>query len=316
MENNGDLRHLTSEQMQAFLDCGLPPLEESGVREHLALCPRCRGEVEAWSALFSQLGALPSLEPSPGFSREVLGRLPVQLPLTNRAWGWMTGKGVAGHGPSAHYPSDRIQDHLDGLLPARQGKRLLAHLSACQPCAEELRGWDHLFGSLGTLGRHAPTPDFGERVMARVRLPVPAPLPWSRAFPGRALAWARTLLPGTRRGWAVAGGIATAPTITVVALLYELFSRPLLSLGSLSTYAYWKGSAVLGALLRAVADRLVESVAMFRAYTLVETLAASPVLVGLGGLAFSLLSAGALWVLYRNLVTAPQGEGHHAHARV
>ena len=51
-------------------------------------------------------------------------------------------------------------------------------------------------------------------------------------------------------------------------------------------------------------------------YTLLGTMAESPFLVGLGALAFSLLSAVALWVLYRNLVATPTVENSYARARV
>jgi hypothetical protein len=60
----------------------------------------------------------------------------------------------------------------------------------------------------------------------------------------------------------------------------------------------------------------VDSVAMFRAYSLIGALARSPLLVGLGGLGFSLLSAVALWVLYRNLLTTPSVESRYARAQV
>jgi len=62
---DGDLRHLTSEQIQEFLDRGLTPQEEARVQEHLSVCPRCQGELEGWSLLFSDLGSLEEISPGP-----------------------------------------------------------------------------------------------------------------------------------------------------------------------------------------------------------------------------------------------------------
>ena len=314
MANDGDLRHLTSEQMQEFLDRGLSSKEETEVQEHLSVCPHCRDEVETWNGLYAQLGSLPTLEPDPAFSRAIMERFPARRPLAARVLGWLGER--AGARGRMHLPPERIQDYLEGLLPPRASARAAAHLATCEGCASELEGWRRLFGSMGTLDRTAPSAGFAQRVMAGVRVPVPAPTPWTRKLPGLVWEWTRKLLPQSRRGWAIAGGIASAPTITAAALLYQVFSHPLLSLGSFSAYAYWKVSALLGAVSTALADRLVESVALFRAYTLVESVMASPVLAGLGGLAFSLLSAAALWVLYRNPLTASPPEGEHAPARV
>jgi len=61
---------------------------------------------------------------------------------------------------------------------------------------------------------------------------------------------------------------------------------------------------------------VVDSVALFRAYSLLAALAKSPLLVGVGGLVFSLLSALALWVLYRNLLATRSADRSYARAQV
>jgi anti-sigma factor RsiW len=310
-----DLRHLTSEKIQEFLDRGLTPREEALVREHLSACPECRGELEAWSLLFSELGSLPELTPSPLLSREVLARVTVRQPLRERLVGWLGAR--EGRAPlSGHLPAEGLQDYLDGALSGRRSAGAAGHLAACDVCRKELKGWERLFGSMAALGRFAPAAGFAERVMARVRVPAPAPALWAEAG-RRVVGWARGFLPRTRRGWAIAGGIASAPTITMSALLFLVFSHPLLTVGSFTTYASWKASALLGSLFSALASATVESVALFRAYSLLETLARSPILVGVGGLVFSLMSAIALWVLYRNLLaTSSSVESHYARSRV
>ena len=313
MTTDGDMRHLTSEQIQEFLDQGLTPPEEALVQEHLSVCPRCQGELEEWSLLFSDLGSMEELIPGPAFSQEVMARLPVRRPLAARIRGWM-GAGDSVAAPETHLPASRIQDYLEGALPAPEAAEALVHMTTCEPCQRETRGWEVLFGALSGLGRFAPSPGFAQRVMARVQVRAPVPAPWVQTG-SRVLGWARGFLPQTRHGWAVAGGIASAPTISIAALFYLVFSHPLLSVGNFTTYVLWKASGLLSSLTSAVAGAAVDSVALFRAYTLLGTLAKSPVLLGFGGLAFSALSALALWVLYRNLVATPTVEKRYARAR-
>lgn len=314
MVTDDRLGHLASKQIQEFLDQELSPKEELQVQEHLSACPRCQSEVAAWRVLYSELGNLPELVPGPSLARGVLAELPTVISTGGRRRRWMPSRAAARAGVP-HIPGDGLQDHADGVLSGRRAVAARTHLAACEPCREEYRGWERLFSSLGALGRFAPAAGFAERVMARVRVPAPVPTPLAVAG-GRAVAWARGFLPQTRRGWAVAGGIASAPTISMAALLYLVFSHPLLTLGTFSTYVSWKASAVLASLGSTLGSAVVDSVAMFRAYSLIGALARSPILVGLGGLGFSLLSAVALWVLYRNLLTTPSVESRYARAQV
>ncbi len=314
MVNEGILGHLASEQIQEFLDQELPQEEASLVHEHLAACPRCQSEVDAWRVLYSELESLPELVPAASLSEGVLAELPAPVRGGARVLGWLPG-GATEVGSSDHIPGYRLQDYLEGALSRRSAVGARAHLAACEPCQEEAKGWERLFGTLAALGRFAPAAGFAERVLARVRIPAPVPAPWAAAS-GRAMAWARGFLPQTRRGWAVAGGIASAPTISMTVLLYLVFSHPLLTLGSFTTYASWKASAAFSALASAIGSAAVDSVTVFRAYSLIGALAKSPLLVGLGGLGFSLMSALALWVLYRNLLATPSVESRYARAEL
>ena len=308
------MRHLTSEQIQEFLDKGLPRREEALVREHLSVCPGCQEEVEGWSLLFTELASLPELDPGPSLSRQVLSRLPVRDSAAARVRGWV-GAPSSARPQGEHIPAEGLQDYVEGVLPGRTANRARAHLAACAPCQEDLKGWARLFGSLGSLGRFAPSGGFAQRVMARVRIPAPVPSPWVDAG-RRAAGWSKGFLPRTRKGWAVAGGIASAPTISVAALMYLVFSHPLLTVGSFTTYFSWKASALLTSISSSLGSALLESVALFRVYSFLGVLAESPFLVGAGSLAFSLTSALALWVLYRNLVATPSVDRRHARAQV
>lgn len=310
------MRHLTSEQIQEFLDQQLTPREEAQVREHLAACVHCQSEAEAWNLLFSDLGSLPALDPSPAFLNEVLEEAPIRDASSGRARAWLAARKARGH-EEAHIPPGSIQDYLEQLLPAQPAARLEAHLSACASCREEIQEWKWLMGSFQPLGHFSPAPGFSQRVMAQVMVPAPVPLhsPGLAALPGRALAWARSFLPKSRHGWAVAGGVASAPTITVAALVYMVFSRPLLTPGAFGSYLLWKASEVAGIVYAALSGWVGENAVLLRFSSLLQPITQSPLLLGLGGLCLSLLSAGALWVLYRNLFVTPPDD-RYARARV
>jgi hypothetical protein len=94
----------------------------------------------------------------------------------------------------------------------------------------------------------------------------------------------------------------------MAALIYLVFSRPLLTPGAFGSYLLWKATALADAVVSAVSTGVVESTTLFRVYSLLEPLTQSPFLLGLGGLALSLISAGALWVLYRNLIITPSDD--------
>jgi hypothetical protein len=211
-----------------------------------------------------------------------------------------------------------------------------AHLAACASCRGEVKSWEAVFGSLDGVERLAPSPGFAERGHgpgpdprpSRFRCPGPFrrphPYRWAcwptarlRGIPrvlGRGFALARRTFPQTRRGWAIAGGVASAPTITLVALLYLVFSRPLLTAGAFLAYASWKVSALLGSMASLLGTGCWLAPPSTASGAL-EALAVSPLLLGAGGFVFSLLCGIALWVLHRNLLVAPSNEGY-AHVRL
>ena len=316
MAFDGDLGHLTPERIQEFLDQQLTPQEEVVVREHLAACTQCQSEIQAWGLLFSDLASLPELDPGPAFLHEVLEQAPVREPLGDRARGWLAARKARRH-EEVHIPVGSIQDYLENLLPAQPTARLEAHLASCDSCGNEVQEWKDLLGSFKPLGHFAPRRGFAERVMAQVLVPAPVLAPsdrWS-SLPGRVLAWARTLLPKTRHGWAVVGGVASAPTITMAALIYLVFSKPLLTTGTFGSYLLWKALALFDTLAATISTGVLESAALFQAYLLLDSLTQSPLLLGLGGLVLSLISAGSLWVIYRNLIVTPSDD-RYARARV
>ena len=133
--------------------------------------------------------------------------------------------------------------------------------------------------------------------MAQVRLPEPAP---ARVALARRLAIHVRALAGPRRrkAWVAAAGVALAPAITVGLIAYTVFSHPLVTVGSLATFVWLKGSAVAAALGGGVVTSLTQSATLFRAWTTLGTLISSPAAAGAALLAFSALTLTAVWVLY------------------
>lgn len=99
----GDSRlHLEGETLQDLVEGTLPDSDEGLAREHLAACARCAAELEAYTLLFSELGALPRLAPSAEFTDRVMARVEIAprtspfarwasrfVPRSTRGWVWV-----------------------------------------------------------------------------------------------------------------------------------------------------------------------------------------------------------------------------------
>lgn len=305
------LRHLTDDQIQDWLDGRLPPSEVGRLEAHLDECARCRAETEGWSALTAELSALPTLAPAPGFSGRVLDALarPAEerLPLAARVRALVGGG--ARRSPAPHPDADRMQDLLDGVLSGRAAASVRGHLTSCEPCRREAQALGHVFHGLGALERFAPSSGFAEAVMASVKIPEPAPARAARArrFADRVRALAG---PHHRKAWAAAAGVALAPSVTLALVAYAVFSHPLVTVGSLTSFLWIKGGEVAAALGGGLFTTVVESAALLRAWGAVGSLARSPTTAGIGLLGFSLLTLASAWVLYRNLFAAPAARAY------
>lgn len=312
--------HLGAEPMQAFLEGELSGGEHARVEEHLAVCARCSAELDGWRLLFSELAELPALEPRAGFAERVLGgvvgneRLPIAARVRRRL-----SELVPALGAGRHLAGQRLQDFVEGLLPARQAARIETHVDACFTCGRRVREWRAVFRRLDGLGRFAPADGFTERVIAAVRIHDRAPAApavvgapaWSRA-----LAAARSLLPRTRRAWAAVSGVAVSPAVTAGLALYVVFSHPTLTPGALLSFAWWKATALGGTLWGTLLSATLESSQLFGIYSLAEYLSGAPIAFAGGVLGYTLACALALSVLYKNLIAARPVEHRYARASV
>jgi hypothetical protein len=109
--------------------------------------------------------------------------------------------------------------------------------------------------------------------------------------------------------------MASAPTITMAALVYLLFSRPLLTPGAFGSYFLWKASDLFASVINGISSWAGDNPLVLQAYARVESLIGDPLILGVGGLLFSLFSAAALWVLYKNLIVT-QSDDRYARVRV
>ena len=308
--------HLTAERIQAFLDDALSQDERAEVQEHATFCVRCQAEVETWQLLYSELGELPELSPAPGFRDRVLAGLDTAVPAASgekRLFGWL--RREAGRA-AEHLDPERIQDYLEGLLPARQMARVSAHLNACGVCRSDEAQWRGLIQGIESLPVMAPSSAFARRVMSQVRIgrlvrPVAA-----RNARGRALAWAGCLIPRTQRTWAVISGIALTPATVVTLLAYAVFSNPLVTPAGLASFLWWRISGGATALVGFLADGLVESPVAFFAYSVLDLLAGAPAITVMVAVSFAAATGLAGWVLYRNLMTTRTVDGEYARASV
>lgn len=337
--------HPDSERLEARAAGELAPNEARALDAHLRVCARCRAEVEGWSLLLGELRELPDQAPAPDFAARVMARIDVErirkgaerppllarlteslgdpvfgvvrrlrpprrLPAEPRADG--TSRQIAA---PRHLTPTGIQDYVEGTLAARTRSRVDAHLATCTACSTEVGSWSRFFHLIEGLPTLAPRDDFADRVMARVQVGAVAKAVsfqqrTARQRASQGLAWmADRLLPTSRRGWILAGGLTAAPTLGVVAVVASVVLNPLVSFLDLFTFLRWQTVAAVGNLGRGLFTVLTENPVAYTLFELFTGVAqASP--LALGG-AFALAAAlvgTATLVVYRNLF-APSNTG-------
>jgi len=299
--------HLSAESMQALLDGELPRREAASLRAEIASCPRCSSEFEAWEMLFDDLGELPLLAPSEHFQDAVLDRLPTaeQRP----ALAGLFGRRDAG----AHATADELLEHLDGRLAARSARRLDEHLAACGSCRSEMEDFHQVVTRLEGLEPLAPSPGFGEAVLARLRIEQMAAVamaPTTRW--GHVVAWARAHKPSTSRGWAAALGMGTAPAVVAALVIHTVFSFEQVTLGSLLSFVGFKLSGWWSTGLAWLEGWAGSVPGLARGLDVLQILGTSPTLMAAIAALSSATVLGAAWILYRNLIVPSGEEGRYA----
>jgi anti-sigma factor RsiW len=300
--------HLSAERMQAFLEGDLPERERGPVEEHLAACRRCSAELDAWQVLFADLSGLTVPTPRAGFADRVMAR--VEMPAPRPSWAAALVPRFIGRRAGAHLTSDLLQDVADGLVSDRHVARVRAHVHACPACARELHAWEGVVAALERLDHFAPSAGFAARVVAAVRARVVAPVPmrsparvpaWTTVG-ARALVLARRFVPRTRRAWAALSGVAVTPAAIFGLVAYVVFSHPTLTPQALASFLLWQLGDFFSVAWNSVSATALELTSFGATGSLLDLLAASPLLVAAGAIAYSAFAAAALRVLYKNLI--------------
>jgi len=312
--------HLTAERIQAFLDDALSRDDRAEVQEHATFCGRCQAELETWQLLYSELGALPELSPAPSFRERVLAGLDTAVPAAQaekKRLGWLRRRVVRA---AEHLNPERLQDYVEGLLPAPQMARISTHLESCGGCRGQEEQWRSLIQGIEKLPEMAPSRAFASHVMGQIRigqLVRPVATRTTRAYAlARARAWASRLVPRTQKAWAVLSGIALTPVTVVALLAYAVFSNPLVTPGALASFVWWGISDAANTVWSFLADGLVESPITFYAYSALDLLAGAPAITAMVAVSFAAATSLATLFLYRNLKTTRTADENYAKVSV
>jgi anti-sigma factor RsiW len=305
--------HVPSETLQDFMDGALAARRGEKIERHLAACSDCAGEAQAWLMVMNQLAGLESFQPRPDFADRVMREVEVveTLPFAARAKARIAA--FLGTSRPEHVPTGLLQDLVDGSLPANAVARVQEHVGQCIVCSNEVEAWQAVTARLDSLGHFAPAAEFSDRVMAGLAAQGSADVARTPAW-SRLVAAAWRLVPQSREAWAALSGVAVTPAVVAGLMVYAVFSHPTLTLGSLASFAWWQ-VADLGAIaMTAVSTMALQSVETLGVTSLFSMLASAPSVVAGGVLLYTMASALALRVLYKNLFANRPTNGRYAHA--
>ncbi len=204
---------------------------------------------------------------------------------------------------SLHLDAVRLQQLLEGNLPANEAAAAKSHLDACSLCALELEAYQGLFRVLGSLHRYAPAAGFADAVMARVVV---------RPQESAILGWLRRLVPGSRRGWALLGTLITAPAAPLLVFVGWMLTQPMLSPAMLWDWGLRGAQGAAQTTLAWLADRATGSGVWDLVGGIYEVFQRVPPEALGGALAFLAIAMPvSAWALIR-LIRIPVGSVTHA----
>jgi hypothetical protein len=212
-----------------------------------------------------------------------------------------------------HPTTERLEAYVEGLLNQSDRVVIDSHLLGCPRCQQEVDEWLALFAALSDLPELTPSPNFADRVMARVRI---SPRKAWQEQTARAGALIARVLPKSTFGWGVATALLALPVLLGGGITAWLLSKPYVSVATLWTYAstlivdgvVGLGSGFVSTIMQT--DVVAWSVEQGRALLS----AAGTSGVGVGGIALAAVGATTLsiWVLYRNLFRSPSKDSNYA----
>jgi len=306
--------HVGADQIQEMFDGVLAARMTTRIQKHLDGCRDCAGEAARWMPLFARLDRLETFAPREGFADRVMAgvALPERVPLAARAKDRVTAA-LGGVSATGHVSATALQDLIDDMLPSAALARIETHLDVCHDCRENVAAWRALSDQLVALERLSPSEGFADRVMQGIRVTAPAPAHVRVPLRSRVRHLAHRLVPQTREAWAALSGVAVTPVVITGLVLYAVFSHSTLTLGSLASFAWWQVTDMATIAFAALSATALQSVDSLGVSSLLDTLTSAPLLVAGGVLVYSMVSALALRVLYRNLIAKRPEKGRYAH---
>lgn len=306
--------HVPGEVLQDFLEGSLAARRADRIEAHLARCSSCTSEADAWLGVMRRLDTLRSFQPGDGFADRVLAGVEVRPRVSLAARIRQALDALVGSPAPEHVPPGLLQDLVDGALPHAAMARVQAHVADCRRCASELESWEGLATRLGELGHLEPGPDFVDNVMVGLRTAeVAAPQPtWSR-LAHAARSRVRRFVPETRQAVAALSGAAVTPMVVIGLAAWAVLSHPAVTMSSLVSFAWWQLSDFAAATFSGAAALATQSAEVFGLLSVLDSLVAAPALVAGGALAYTMICALALRVLYRNLLAQRSHGGRHQH---
>jgi hypothetical protein len=204
---------------------------------------------------------------------------------------------------NAHLSEWTLEQLAEGMLSEHEHQSAMAHVDGCSRCAAEMDAYGTLFTALAGLPRFAPSPDFSDAVISRVRMgPQPSPT----------LERVRRWLPVTRRGWAILAGAVIAPALPVLGLLIWVLSQPMISATTLLEWGSRWGTDASSAAASTILRWETQLGLTRLANVLYAAVAGIPITVLLTvGVALAVAIPLSVWSLVR-LVRTPLGDVHYA----
>jgi anti-sigma factor RsiW len=204
-----------------------------------------------------------------------------------------------------HLTDETLEAYCDGALDAGRQASVETHVFRCGRCRVELDEWRSLFSMLAALPRFAPSAEFADFVMAKVRIPEP----WRV----RAFALARRFVPKTTPAWAFTVALLAVPLLAIGTLAVWLFSRSYLTGYQLWVFATDQFAAGASSAASGAFSRVVQTDVTVWLVSTVTTFLDSVGLRGAGAMAAATggVILVSIWVLYRFLFrTSNRGAGH------
>ena len=194
-----------------------------------------------------------------------------------------------------HPTGDHLEAYCGGTLVEDERAAVGSHVAQCSECQAEVEDWRAVFAALSALPVLAPRAGFAERVMARVRIPIP----WHV----RAGAMVARAMPSTTRGWALATAALSVPVIFIGGFLAWLLSKSYITAQGLWIYATDRFAEGANQVTTGAVSRAMESDVAAWLVTSVAGLLNS---AGTRGVGVLMLASSALvvfcsWILYRYL---------------